>query len=65
MRPECKQVIGENLVQVVRGCADLSGYSILNRPVEDMDEAAVGERERANTNWTEILYQGASQVRAY
>ncbi|MDE0975723.1 MAG: phytanoyl-CoA dioxygenase family protein [Arenicellales bacterium] len=65
MRPECKQVIGENLVQVVRGCTDLSGYSILKRPVEDMDAAAVGERERANTNWAEILYQGASQVRAY
>ena len=65
MRPECKQVIGENLVQVVRGCTDLSGYSILKRPVEDMDAAAVGERERANTNWAAILYQGASQVRAY
>jgi hypothetical protein len=65
MPPDCKQVIGENLVQVVRGCHELSGYSILKRPIDDMDEAAVFERERANTNWTKILYQGASQVRAY
>ena len=65
MRPECKQVLGENLAQVVRGCHELSGYSILNRPVEDMDQVAAGERERANANWAKILYQGASQVRAY
>ena len=65
MRPDCRQVIGENLAQVVRGCVNLSSYSILNRPVEDMDRAAVNERERANKNWAEILYQGASQVRAY
>jgi hypothetical protein len=65
MRPDCRQVIGENLAQVVRGCANLSSYSILNRPIEDMDRAAMNERERANKNWAEILYQGASQVRAY
>jgi hypothetical protein len=65
MQPDCRQVIGENLAQVVRGCADLSGYTILSRPVEDMDRAAVNERERANKNWAEILYRGASQVRAY
>jgi len=65
MRPGCRQVIGKNLVQVVRGCGDLSGYSILNRPVEDMDKAAVGERTRANKNWAEILYRGASQLRVY
>ena len=65
MRPESQQVIGENLVQVVRGCHELSGYSILTRPVEDMDQVAVSERERANTNWAKTLYQGASQVRAY
>ena len=65
MRPDCRQVIGENLAQVVRGWPNLSSYSILNRPVEDMDRAAVNERERANKNWAEVLYQGASQVRAY
>ena len=65
MGPECQQVIGDNLVQVVRGCHELSGYSILNRPVEDMDQVAASERERANANWAKILYQGASQVRDY
>ena len=65
MRPDCRQVIGENLVQVVRGCSGLSGYSILGRPAKEMDSAAVSERASANQNWTKILYHGAPQVRPY
>ena len=37
----------------------------LKRPLADMDPAGVGERQKANQNWTGILYQGASQKRAY
>jgi hypothetical protein len=30
-----------------------------------MDSIGVSERNKANQNWAEILYQGASRKRAY
>jgi hypothetical protein len=37
----------------------------LKRPAGDMDPNGACERDKANQNWAEILYQGASQKRAY
>jgi hypothetical protein len=45
-------------------CAQ-SDFIELKRPARDMDSIGMSERNRANRNWAEILYQGASQKRAY
>jgi len=50
---------------VVQGCEASGHFFALPRPAEDMDEAGLAARTRANTNWANILYEGASKVRAY
>ena len=65
MGPDSRQTIGEHLVQVVRGCDGGGDFSVLPRPDADRDEAGVAARAQANANWADILYEGASKVRAY
>lgn len=60
-----RQAIGENYWMPVRGNPVHPGMAPLQRPASDMDVAALAERERANRNFADILYHGASQVRAY
>ena len=49
----------------MRGACMADDFVELKRPRQDMDAAAVAERERANRNWAEILYHGAGQKRNY
>ncbi|MBT6656745.1 MAG: phytanoyl-CoA dioxygenase family protein [Proteobacteria bacterium] len=65
MRPDTRQVIGTNFAQIVRGCKGAEGFTPLPRPVADMDDAGRKARQQANTNWANILYDGASTVRDY
>jgi non-heme Fe2+,alpha-ketoglutarate-dependent halogenase len=60
-----RQLLGENYWLPMRGAFMYSNFIELKRPRRDMDPAAVLERQRANQNWADILYQGASQQRNY
>ena len=60
-----RQLLQENLWMPMRGACMADDFVELKRPRQDMDAAAVAERERANRNWAEILYHGAGQKRNY
>ncbi|MDH3537733.1 MAG: phytanoyl-CoA dioxygenase family protein [Gammaproteobacteria bacterium] len=60
-----RQNPGANYWMPIRGDFMEADFIELKRPLADMDPAGVGERQKANQNWTDILYQGASQKRAY
>lgn len=60
-----RQHIGANYWLPIRGDFMQADFIELERPAVDMDPAALGERRKANENWADILYQGASQKRAY
>lgn len=60
-----RQVLGANYWLPIRGNCLQADDIELKRPVCDMDPAGVGERQKANDNWSNILYQGASRKRAY
>ena len=60
-----RQVIGKNLWMPVRGHCSHPDMIELQRPQKDMDEGAIEQRELANENWAELLYQGADKKRAY
>lgn len=60
-----RQVLGENYWLPIRGDCMQPDFIELKRPAADMDPVAVSERQKANDNWTNILYQGASRKRAY
>lgn len=60
-----RQLLGDNLWLPIRGDFMQPDFVELARPRANMDAAALAQRERANRNWSEILYQGASRKRAY
>ena len=60
-----RQQLGENYWLPIRGNFMQADFIELQRPRSDMDAAAAGERQKANDNWAEILYQGANQKRSY
>ena len=60
-----RQTLGENYWLPMRGNCVQSGFIELKRPASDMDSTGVGERNKANQNWANILYQGAQKKRAY
>ena len=60
-----RQLIGDNLWVPMRGHCMQEDFVELRRPLADMDAAAAAERERANRNWADILYQGAERKRSY
>ena len=60
-----RQNIGENLWLPVRGNCAQDDVEYLDRPEFDMDPKGAASRQRANDNWANILYQGASKKRAY
>ena len=60
-----RQLLGENYWLPMRGDFMEADFIELKRPRRDMDSAGVSERQRANQNWADILYQGASQKRNY
>lgn len=60
-----RQTLGKNYWQPMRGNCEQPDFVYLKRPRNDMDPEGVNEREKANRNWADILYQGASQKRAY
>ncbi len=60
-----RQLLGENYWLAIRGDCMQPDFIELKRPAGDMDSIGVSERNKANQNWAEILYQGASRKRAY
>jgi hypothetical protein len=60
-----RQLLGENYWMPIRGECMQAGFTELGRPGGDMDTAGIGEREKANRNWANILYKGARGKRAY
>ena len=60
-----RQVLGENYWLPIRGDCVQPDFIELKRPTCDMDSIGISERNKANRNWAEILYQGARQKRAY
>ena len=60
-----RQTLGDNYWQSMRGNCAQPDFVYLNRPRYDMDPEGVSEREKANRNWADILYQGAPRKRAY
>jgi len=62
MRSVCKQ---PNSNIPMRGDCVQPDVIELKRPAGDMGSIGVSERQKANLNWAEILYQGESQKRAY
>ena len=60
-----RQILGENYWLPMRGDCLQSDFTELIRPARDMDPNGVSERQKANLNWANILYQGASHKRAY
>jgi ectoine hydroxylase-related dioxygenase (phytanoyl-CoA dioxygenase family) len=60
-----RQTLGENYWLPIRGDCAQPDFIELQRPVTDMDLAGAGERDKANRNWANILYQGAEKKRAY
>jgi len=65
MPPPAKQVLGENYWMPIRGDDWHDDTPRLMRPQADMDAEAVRNRNLANDNWANILYQGAEKKRAY
>lgn len=60
-----RQVIGKNYWMPARGKCSHPDMIELERPQNDMDEAAIVQRDLANQNWADLLYQGAQQKRAF
>ncbi len=60
-----RQTLGDNYWLPIRGDCLQPDFIALKRPRADMDPEGVSEREKANRNWADILYRGASQKRAY
>ena len=65
MPPPARQVIGANYWLPMRGQDWHDNTPRLQRPQSDMDTDAVRNRNLANDNWANILYQGAEKKRAY
>lgn len=65
MDPSARQVVGENYWMDIRGDSPRKDVISLGRPESDLDSRGRANRKRANANWAKILYQGASQMRAY
>lgn len=65
MSNDIRQHIGKNMWLPVRGKVRDDDAVLLHRPVTDMDEAAVAQREVVNKNFGDILYHGAEQRRNY
>jgi len=60
-----RQTLGENYWLPIRGDCTQPDFIELRRPAADMDSTSVGERNKVNQNWADILYQGARKTRAY
>lgn len=60
-----RQVIGENYWLPIRGQCEHGEMIELQRPQYDAEPTAVAQRQKVNENFSQILYHGAQQVRAY
>lgn len=65
MPPHIQQVIGENQWLQIRGENKRENNVALKRPRFDMDPQGVATRKFVNENFSNILYHGAEQKRAY
>lgn len=66
MRPDVKQLIGDNYWLDIQGVNDRGEQSIsLQRPESDAALADVQMRNRVDENLSNILYHGANQKRSY
>ena len=60
-----RQTLGDNYWLPIRGNCLQPDFVTLKRPRADMDPEGISEREKANRNWADILYQGAPRKRTY
>jgi len=60
-----RQLVGENYWMPIRGECMEPDFIELERPRGDMDAAGIGDRDKANSNWADLLYRGARGKRAY
>lgn len=65
MPAEAMQTIGDNNWMPIRGDNPRAGSYSLSRPQFDMAPSGLAERARANQNFSNILYHGAAEQRAY
>ena len=65
MTPETRQVISPVMAQLVRGNDPNGHFEVAPRPEADMTTEAIAARNRNNSQWAEILYEGAEQRRDY
>lgn len=65
LQPNARQVLGKGYAQLVRGQDQIGHFALSPRPLADMDDAAVAERDRVNAAWADILYQGAATRRDF
>ena len=63
--PHVRQVVGEHRAQLARGIDPQGRAALDQRPRYDMEAKAAANRELANKNFADILYQGAAQNRRY
>jgi non-haem Fe2+, alpha-ketoglutarate-dependent halogenase len=60
-----RQTIGKNYWSPVRGRCAQAGDVALKRPNHDMNPTGIAERDKANKNFSDILYHGAKTKRDY
>ncbi|MFT5111313.1 MAG: non-heme Fe2+,alpha-ketoglutarate-dependent halogenase [Parasphingorhabdus sp.] len=65
MGPHVRQVVGKNYWLDIRGQNPRDDSVNLPRPQYDMDPISNEGRRLVNENWSEILYSGSQQKRAY
>lgn len=63
--PHVRQVDRVNYAQVARGTDTHGHWQIAPRPTRDAEPEASALRRRVNAIWSDILYDGAKQRRAY
>ena len=65
IRPDVRQVIGQELAMQGRGADRFGHHRYLKRPTCDLSVEGQEQWDLANDNWNEILYAGAGTTRDY
>ncbi|MEM7060829.1 MAG: phytanoyl-CoA dioxygenase family protein [Pseudomonadota bacterium] len=65
MPPEIRHVVGASSAQWVRGAPPNDHFEIIPRASGDMASADIAMRDKANAQWSEILYHGAEKRRDF
>ncbi|MEM7505292.1 MAG: phytanoyl-CoA dioxygenase family protein [Pseudomonadota bacterium] len=63
--PDVRQVNHRCIAQLARGEDRHGHFELAPRPVRDMEPEGIATRDRINAIWSDILYDGAAQRRAF